>query len=26
SHSAKVVGLSNLLDNNKIKEILAENI
>ncbi|MBM0409332.1 PTS ascorbate transporter subunit IIB, partial [Klebsiella pneumoniae] len=22
----KVVGLSNLLDNNKIKEILAENI
>ncbi len=24
SHSAKVVGLSNLLDNNKIKEILAE--
>ncbi|HBQ2160290.1 TPA: PTS sugar transporter subunit IIB, partial [Klebsiella pneumoniae] len=24
--SAKVVGLSNLLDNNKIKEILAENI
>ncbi|HCD6192076.1 TPA: PTS ascorbate transporter subunit IIB, partial [Klebsiella pneumoniae] len=23
---AKVVGLSNLLDNNKIKEILAENI
>ncbi|HCJ2734874.1 TPA: PTS ascorbate transporter subunit IIB, partial [Klebsiella pneumoniae] len=26
SQSAKVVGLSNLLDNNKIKEILAENI
>ena len=25
-HSAKVVGLSNLLDNNKIKEILAEHI
>ncbi|EPL5467612.1 PTS sugar transporter subunit IIB, partial [Klebsiella pneumoniae] len=25
-HSAKVVGLSNLLDNNKIKKILAENI
>ena len=26
SHSAKVFGLSNLLDNNKIKEILSENI
>jgi PTS system ascorbate-specific IIB component len=26
SHSAKVVGLTNLLDNAKIKEILAENI
>ncbi|AHG20558.1 PTS ascorbate transporter subunit IIB [Chania multitudinisentens RB-25] len=25
-HSAKVFGLSNLLDNNKIKEILEENI
>ncbi|MEW5289770.1 PTS sugar transporter subunit IIB [Erwinia papayae] len=26
SHCAKVYGLSNLLDNNKIKEILIENI
>lgn len=26
SHSAKVFGLSNLLDNNKIKEILEENL
>ncbi|KNC11989.1 PTS ascorbate transporter subunit IIB [Klebsiella sp. RIT-PI-d] len=26
SHSAKVFGLSNLLDNNKIKEILSENL
>jgi PTS system ascorbate-specific IIB component len=25
-HSARVFGLSNLLDNNKIKEILAENL
>lgn len=25
-HSAKVFGLSNLLDNDKIKEILSENI
>ncbi|EXU74004.1 PTS sugar transporter subunit IIB [Erwinia mallotivora] len=25
-HCAKVYGLSNLLDNNKIKEILIENI
>ncbi|WP_312463921.1 PTS sugar transporter subunit IIB [Pantoea endophytica] len=25
-HNAKVVGLTNLLDNAKIKEILAENI
>ncbi len=25
-HSATVIGLSNLLDNNKIKQILAENI
>ncbi|MBS5207391.1 MAG: PTS sugar transporter subunit IIB [Klebsiella sp.] len=26
NHSARVIGLSNLLDNNKIKEILAEHI
>ena len=26
SHSAQVFGLSNLLDNNKIKEILSENL
>jgi PTS system ascorbate-specific IIB component len=25
-HSARIFGLSNLLDNNKIKEILAENL
>ncbi|EAO6407001.1 TPA: PTS sugar transporter subunit IIB [Salmonella enterica subsp. enterica serovar Ball] len=25
-HSAQVFGLSNLLDNNKIKEILSENL
>lgn len=26
SHTARVFGLSNLLDNNKIKEILSENL
>lgn len=26
SHSAQVFGLSNLLDNNRIKEILSENL